>query len=136
MSYLLSFWPIVIVIFFLLIFGFRVVPPNEANIVIRLGKPVRIRRQGRHLIIPILESVVRQKLYDRNLSVSVDALTRDNVKTTVGINVVFRVKNDNDSILASKFGIDDPVRIVQATVEEQLRAKIFGFEHEDIFAKR
>jgi regulator of protease activity HflC (stomatin/prohibitin superfamily) len=28
------------------------------------------------------------------------------------------------------------VRLVQATVDEQLRAKIFTFEHEDIFAKR
>lgn len=36
----------------------------------------------------------------------------------------------------SKFAIDDPVRIVQATVEEQLRAKIFTFEHEEIFGKR
>lgn len=133
---LITFWPLWILILFLLIFGFRIVPPNEANIVVRLGKPVRIRKQWRHLIIPILEKTIRQRLYDRNLSVSVDALTRDNVKTTVGINVVFRVKDDNESILASKFGIDDPVRIVQATVEEQLRAKIFGFEHEDIFAKR
>jgi TolB-like protein len=28
------------------------------------------------------------------------------------------------------------VRLVKATVDEQLRAKIFTFEHEDIFGKR
>lgn len=50
--------------------------------------------------------------------------------------MVYRVKNDSASILASKFNIDDPVRLVQATVDEQLRAKIFTFEHEDIFGKR
>lgn len=38
---LITFWPLL----FLLIFGFRIVPPNEANIVVRLGKPVRIRKQ-------------------------------------------------------------------------------------------
>jgi regulator of protease activity HflC (stomatin/prohibitin superfamily) len=123
-------------IFLILILGFRVVPPNQANIVVRLGKPVRVRRQGWHLIIPILEGTVRQSLYDKNLAVSVDGLTLDNVKTAVGINVVYRVKQDEQSILDSKFAIDDPVRIVQATVEEQLRAKIFTFEHEEIFWKR
>lgn len=42
---LITFWPLWIFILFLLIFGFRIVPPNEANIVVRLGKPVRIRKQ-------------------------------------------------------------------------------------------
>lgn len=121
------------IVFIILILGFRVVPPNQANIVVRLGKPVRVRRQGWHLIIPILEGTIRQSLYDKNLAVSVDGLTLDNVKTAVGINVVYRVKQDEQSILDSKFAIDDPVRIVQATVEEQLRAKIFTFEHEEIF---
>jgi hypothetical protein len=43
------------------------------------------------------------------------------------------VRDDDVSIMASKFDIDDPVRLVKATVDEQLRAKIFTFEHEDIF---
>jgi len=75
-------------------------------------------------------------LYDKNLAVQVDGFTKDNVRTTVGINVVFRVKTADNDILASMYGIDNPVRLVQATVEEQLRAKIFTFEHEDIFGKR
>lgn len=115
---------------------FRVVRPNQAHIVVRLGRPVRVRRQGWHVIIPFIEKVDKQVLYDRNLAVTVDGLTVDNVRTAVGINVVFRVKNSDESILASKYGTDDPVRIVQATVDEQLRAKIFTFEHEDIFGKR
>jgi len=118
---------------FLIILGFRVVPPNQANVVVRLGNPVRIRRQGWHLIIPFIERTNRQSLYDKNLSVQVDGFTIDNVRTTVGINVVFRVKGDDKDILASLYGIDNPVRLVQATVDEQLRAKIFTFEHEEIF---
>lgn len=120
----------------IVIFGFRIVPPKQADIVLFLGKPVRVRREGWHVIWPIIETTRRQVIYDRNIGVSVDGLTTDNVKTRVGINVIFRVKDDDDAILASKFDIDDPVRLVQATVDEQLRAKIFTFEHEDIFGKR
>lgn len=128
----------VVAIFALLvvIFGFRIVPPRQADIVLFLGKPVRIRREGWHVIWPIIETTKRQVIYDRNIGITVDGLTIDNVKTTVGINVIFRVQNTDESILASKFDIDDPVRLVQATVDEQLRAKIFTFEHEDIFGKR
>ncbi|MBP7847834.1 hypothetical protein KA013_01250 [Patescibacteria group bacterium] len=101
-----------------------------------MGKPVRVRKEGWHLIIPILEKTNRQSLFDKNLSVQVDGFTKDNVRTTVGINVVFRVKREDSDIIASMYGIDNPVRLVQATVEEQLRAKIFTFEHEEIFGKR
>ncbi len=130
-----SFW-IVFIVFVILILGFRIVPPNQANIVLFLGKPVRVRKEGWHLIIPILEKTNRQSLFDKNLSVQVDGFTKDNVRTTVGINVVFRVKREDSDIIASMYGIDNPVRLVQATVEEQLRAKIFTFEHEEIFGKR
>lgn len=122
--------------FIIVVVGFRIVPPKQADIVLFLWKPSRIRREWWHVIIPFVETVRRQVIFDRNIGVTVDWLTVDNVKTKVGINVVYRVKDDDDSILASKFNIDDPVRLVQATVEEQLRAKIFTFEHEDIFGKR
>lgn len=124
------------ILFVALILWFRIVPPKEADIVLRLGDPVRVKRQWFHFLIPFIETTKRQVVYDRNLGVSVDGLTRDNVKTRVGINVIFRVQDTDDAIIASKFSIDDPVRLVQATVDEQLRAKIFTFEHEDIFGKR
>ncbi len=130
-----SFW-LVFLVLIVLILWFRIVPPNQANIVLFLGKPVRVRKEGWHLIIPILEKTNRQSLFDKNLSVQVDGFTKDNVRTTVGINVVFRVKREDSDIIASMYGIDNPVRLVQATVEEQLRAKIFTFEHEEIFGKR
>ena len=133
MELLYILWPI---IFLIIIFGIRIVPPRQVDIVLFLGRPVRIRREGIHVIRPILETTRRQVIYDRNIGIWVDGLTIDNVKVKVGINVIFRVKDENDAILASKFDIDDPVRLVQATVEEQLRAKIFTFEHEDIFGKR
>ena len=63
-----SFW-IVFIVLVILVLGFRIVPPNQANIVLFLGKPVRVRKEGWHLIIPILEKTNRQSLFDKNLSV-------------------------------------------------------------------
>jgi len=71
-----------------------------------------------------------------NLNVRVDWITNDNVKTTVELNVIFRVKDDNKSIIDSVYTINDPVTAIKSMVEEQLRAKIFEFQHEEIFGKR
>jgi regulator of protease activity HflC (stomatin/prohibitin superfamily) len=50
--------------------------------------------------------------------------------------VIFRVKDDDQSIIDSVFKINDPIKTIRAMVEEQLRAKIFTFRHDDIFGKR
>lgn len=71
-----------------------------------------------------------------NLDVTVDGITLDNVKTTVWLNVIFRVKDDDQSIIDSVFKINDPIKTIRAMVEEQLRAKIFTFQHDEIFGKR
>ena len=71
-----------------------------------------------------------------NLDVTVDGITVDNVKTNVGLNVIFRVKDDDQSIIDSVFKITDPIKTIRAMVEEQLRAKIYTFKHDEIFGKR
>lgn len=50
--------------------------------------------------------------------------------------MVFKVKDDNQSIIDSIFKINDPIKTIRAMVEEQLRAKIFTFKHDEIFGKR
>lgn len=50
--------------------------------------------------------------------------------------MIFRVKDDDQSIIDSVFKITDPIKTIRAMVEEQLRAKIFTFQHDEIFGKR
>jgi regulator of protease activity HflC (stomatin/prohibitin superfamily) len=71
-----------------------------------------------------------------NLSVSVDGITVDNVKTTVSINVIYLVQDNDQAIIDSLFKNENVVQTIKSMVEEQLRAKIFTFTHEDIFGKR
>lgn len=71
-----------------------------------------------------------------NLDVWVDSITRDNVKTKIELNVIFRVQDNDKSITDSLFIINDPIRAIRAMVEEQLRAKVYEFAHDEIFGKR
>jgi len=88
------------------------------------------------MIIPIFEGVKRQKLALNNLAIKVDGITQDNVKTGVDINVIYRVKNDDQSIKDSLFKNGNVVQTIKSMIEEQLRASIFEFKHDEIFGKR
>lgn len=71
-----------------------------------------------------------------NMDVGVESITRDNVKTKIDLNVIFRVKDNDTAIIDSLFIISSPLKAIQAMVEEQLRAKIYEFGHDEIFSKR
>ena len=88
------------------------------------------------MIIPFFESIRRKSLAFVNLSVKVDGITKDNVKTIVSINVIYRVKKDDQSIIDSIFKNSNVVQTITSLIEEQLRARIFEFSHEEIFGKR
>lgn len=103
---------------------------------ILLGKPKRVVREGFNMVIPIFERVKRQNLALNNLPIKVDGITQDNVKTGVDINVIYKVKNDDQSIKDSLFKNDNVVQTIKSMIEEQLRASIFEFQHEEIFSKR
>lgn len=130
-----------VVDFFLILWSVRIVKPNTARTVEFLWKFNRILRQGFHLIIPILEQTKLQYLYKRNFSVKVEWVTADNVTCYIGLNVISYVNDDdNDSregnIYRSVYSIDDPVTMIKATIDEQLRGMIVEFDHKEIFSKR
>ncbi len=116
--------------------GIKILSPRKVAVVLRLGTATRIIREGLNFTIPFIEWTRSQSLALMNLDVAVDGITEDNVKTTVWLNVIFRVKDDDQSIIDSIFKINDPIKTIRAMVEEQLRAKIFTFRHDDIFGKR
>jgi regulator of protease activity HflC (stomatin/prohibitin superfamily) len=121
---------------FILMFGIRIISPRRAGVVTFLWKISRVIREWFNLVIPFLETVHYQSLALTNLSVTVDGITNDNVTTSVSINVVYRVKEDDQSIIDSIFINSNVVQTIRSMVDEQLRAKVFEFEHEEIFGKR
>jgi len=126
----------IVLFFLLLLLSIKIVKPNTVAVVLFLGKTWRILREGINFIFPIFEGVRRQSLALMNLSIKVDGITKDNVKTSVNINVIYRVKQDDQSIIDSLFKNSNVVQTIISLIEEQLRARIFEFSHEDIFGKR
>lgn len=68
-------------------------------------------------------------------------MTADNVTCFIGLNVISYVNDDNDdsesgNIYKSIYSIDDPVTMIKATIDEQLRAMMVQFTHKEIFGKR
>lgn len=129
------YWLVVLGLF-ILFFGIRIISPRRAGVVTFLGKVSRVIREWLNFIVPFLETVHYQSLALTNLSVTVDGITNDNVTTSVSINVVYRVKEDDQSIIDSIFINSNVVQTIKSMVDEQLRAKVFEFEHEEIFGKR
>lgn len=125
---------IVAVIIFLM--GLKVVSPMQARVVLRLWKTNRILREGLNWIIPFFERTRSQSLAMTNFDVKVDGITEDNVKTAVELNVIFKVKDNDKAIIDSIYIINNTTSAIRAMVEEQLRAKIFTFKHDEIFGKR
>lgn len=129
-------WIISSLLIIALTLSIKILQPKTAAVVLFLGKPVRVIRSGLNFIIPILETIKKQTLAMFNLNVKVDGITKDNVKTSVDINVVYNVKDENQAIIDSLFKNSNVVQTIKSLVEEQLRAKIFEFGHEEIFGKR
>ena len=136
-------WFLVAVILDLIILALsiRIVRPNTVMTVERLWKYRGILRQGFHMIIPVIETTRTQYLFKRNFPVEVEGVTSDNVTAKVDLNVVYYVEDDHDdspnwNIYKSVYEIDDPKKLIKATIDEQLRAMIFHFTHKEIFWKR
>lgn len=129
----LSLIIVLIIIFFM---GIRILWPKKVGAVLLLGKARRVIREGFNVVIPFLEYVSYQTLALTNLNIKVDGITKDNVNTAVNINVIYKVRDDDQSIKDSLFKNQNVVQTIKSLIEEQLRAKIFEFEHEEIFWKR
>ncbi len=125
-----------LIVFVLLLMGIRILAPRKVWVVTFLGKVSRVIREWFNVIIPFLESVKYATLELINFSVKVDGITLDNVNTAVNINVIYRVKEDSQSIIDSVYKNQNVVQTIKSLIEEQLRAKIFEFKHEEIFWKR
>lgn len=127
---------IVILWVLVLLSGIKIVSPRTAKVVLTLGKPTGVLRAWLNFIIPIIQKTRTQSLAMTNLDVWVDSITKDNVKTKIDLNVIFRVKDNDVAITDSLFIINDPIKAIKAMVEEQVRAKVYEFWHDEIFSKR
>ena len=95
----------VVILFFM---GVRIVRPTHRGLVERLGKYHKFARAGFNWILPMID-----KLYLVNVTeVMVDAepqeiITNDNLNARVDAQVYFKVKDDEESVKASQYNVNN-----------------------------
>lgn len=133
--------PFIIIDVILAALSIRIVRPNTVMVVELFGKYNRTLRPWLHFIIPFIEWTRSQTLYRKNFPVEVNGITKDNVTSNIGLNVIYYVEDDEvdnktGNIFKSIYNIDDPRTMMRSTIDEQLRAMIVNFTHKNIFEKR
>ncbi|NNC85864.1 MAG: SPFH/Band 7/PHB domain protein [Bacteroidia bacterium] len=117
--------PLFISILFLLVFlaaGIRIVRPTRRALVERLGKYNHFANPGFHWIIPIID-----KMYQVNITeIMIDAepqeiITNDNLNASVDAQVYFKIKDDETSVKASQYNVNDVRRQIVSLARTTLR---------------
>ncbi len=79
---------IILAIIILLVLSVRIVPQQQVYVIELFGKYRRMLTPGLNFIIPIIERVAhKQSMRTRELQVSVETKTQDNVFVTVRVSV-------------------------------------------------
>lgn len=96
-----ALWIILGIVFFLLIFGLRIVQQYERGVVFRLGRVVGERGPGLRLIIPVVD--VLRKVNMRIITMPVPTqqiITQDNVSINVAAVAYYQVADATKSLVA------------------------------------
>ncbi len=99
---------IIAILLFIFLIGIRIVRPTHRGLIERLGKYHHFAGPGFHWVIPVID-----KMYLINTTEQmVDAepqeiITNDNLNARVDAQVYFKVKNDEDSVKASQYNVNN-----------------------------
>ena len=96
----------VVVLFFLL--GIRIVRPTHRGLVERLGKYNRFATPGLNWVIPAIEQLRQINITEMMVDAAPqEIITNDNLNARVDAQVYFRVKEDEPSVKASQYNVNN-----------------------------
>jgi regulator of protease activity HflC (stomatin/prohibitin superfamily) len=97
---------VIIVIVFLS--GIRVIRPTHRGLVERLGRYHRFAHPGFQWIIPIIETLHKVNITEMMVDAAPqEIITNDNLNARVDAQVYFRVKEDETSVKASQYNVNN-----------------------------
>jgi regulator of protease activity HflC (stomatin/prohibitin superfamily) len=104
-------WTIVApIVFLILVFlsGIRIVRPTHRGLIERLGKYRRLAAPGFHWIIPFADRMYRVNITEMMMNAEPqEIITNDNLNARVDAQVYFKVKDDEQSVKSSLYGVFD-----------------------------
>jgi regulator of protease activity HflC (stomatin/prohibitin superfamily) len=117
--------------------GVRVVRPTEKGLVERLGKYKRFSDQGFHVIIPVLERMIKVNITEQIEDVeSQEIITQDRLNATIDAQVYYKVKLDETSVKSSQYNVNDYKYQIVSLAKTTLRNIIGNMSYQDANSKR
>jgi regulator of protease activity HflC (stomatin/prohibitin superfamily) len=124
---------LILLLVFIVINTFRVLPEYERLVVLALGKYAGTRGPGITIVIPLLETAKKVDLRERFLEIPRQtAISRDNTSIDIDFLVYYRVVNPKLAVLEVENVVQASLNIAATT----LRAVIGDIELDDVLAKR
>jgi regulator of protease activity HflC (stomatin/prohibitin superfamily) len=97
-----------IVVVFIFLVGIRIVRPTHRGLIERLGKYNRFARPGLNWVIPIIETMHQVNITEQMVDAAPqEIITNDNLNARVDAQVYFRVKEDETSVKASQYNVNN-----------------------------
>lgn len=132
MSFL--FWLFLTIIISLIIFRpIVVINQSELGLKMRLGKYVSKLGPGVHIILPILESIIRVDLRESLIDIRPqEVITKDNVNVVVDAVVYYQITDPEKAV----FGVSDVILAISQLAQTTLRARIGELELDQLLSAR
>ncbi len=98
---------VLIFVFIILSFGFRIVRPTERGLVETLGKYSKYANPGFHILIPGIQRMIKVNVTERMAEVdSQEIITEDKLNAKVDLVIYYKVKRDEDSVKKSIYEVN------------------------------
>lgn len=105
-TWLIVFIVAVVIVFFLS--GIRIVRPTHRGLVEVLGKYRRYAEPGFHWVFPVIARMFQVNITEQMVNAErQEIITNDNLNARVDAQVYFRVKNDEESVKASMYNVNN-----------------------------
>lgn len=124
---------VLIIAFFVVVLGLRVVQQYEKGIVFRLGKIVGTKEPGLNWVIPFIESI--RKVDFRTITMPVPSqkiITKDNVSVDVSAVAYYRIVDGVKSIVA----IENVMSAINQIAQTSIRNIVGRFQLDEILSER
>jgi regulator of protease activity HflC (stomatin/prohibitin superfamily) len=96
------------VVIFIFLAGIRIVRPTHRGLIERLGKYNRFAHPGFSWIIPVIETMRQINITEMMVDAAPqEIITNDNLNARVDAQVYFRVKEDEPSVKASQYNVNN-----------------------------
>ena len=118
------FWvmPVLVALIVLFFAGVRIIRPTKRGLVERLGRYHRFATPGFNWIIPLIERLVTVNVTEQMIDAQPqEIITNDNLNARVDAQVYFKVKDDERSVKASQYNVNNYSRQIVNLARTTLR---------------